>query len=55
MNEDQATSLLKELLEEIDYDLYKDTYVEQCMEDPESSRDRQEALMNVLKKHVEVS
>lgn len=54
MNEDQATGLLKELLEEIDYDLYKDTYVEQCMEDPDSSRDRQKALLDVLKRHIEV-
>ena len=54
MTEDEATELLKELLEEIDYDLYKDTYVEHCMEDSENSRSRQRMLMSILKKYVDI-
>lgn len=54
MTKEQALELVKDIVLELDYDIYKDTFVENCMEDPNASEEMQERLLAVLKKHIEV-
>ena len=54
MTREQALELLGKLIEEVDYDIYKVMFVEQCMEDPEYSHAHQERLLEILEKYVEI-
>lgn len=54
MTKAEAIELLKDIVEELDYDIYKSIFIEDCMEDPEAAEASQNALLDVLKKHIEV-
>lgn len=54
MTREQALELLKQLVNEVDYDHYKSIFVESCMEDPEASMRVQENLLLILGKYVEI-
>ena len=54
MTKAEALELLKDIVEELDYDIYKNIFIENCMEDPEAAEVSQNALLAVLKKHIEV-
>lgn len=51
----EALEMLKDIVNEIDYDVYKQLFVEDCMEDPEASFERQQALMDIVGKHIKLS
>lgn len=52
MDKKQALELLKDIVGEIDYDIYKSLFIEGCMEDPEVSMYKQNSLLRLLGKHV---
>ncbi len=52
MNEDQIIEMLKELLQEIDYDHYKCTFVPHLIEDEETNEEHVERLVEIVQKHL---
>lgn len=52
MTDSEIVEMLKELIEEIDYDLYKAAFVENCIEDQEENQAHVDRLMEIVKKHT---
>ncbi len=44
-------NLLKELIEELDYDLYKSMFVKACIEDPEETKEQVSHLLDIIKSY----
>ena len=47
-----AINMLKDIVNEIDYDIYKNLFIEGCMEDPEQSLANQESLLRTINTYV---
>ena len=52
MTRSEIIGMLKELVSEVDYDIYKAIYVEDCMEDPDEAKETQERLIAIAKEHM---
>jgi len=44
-------SLVSDLVQELDYDMWKSLFDEECMEDPEAAAETREALCEIVRKH----
>lgn len=52
MNDKEILSMLKEIVQEVDYDIYKHIFVKGCSESPEDSKATRERLIEIVKKHL---
>jgi hypothetical protein len=52
--EDLKLSMLSDLIEEVDYDLWKSMFVEDCMEDPEAAMEHRAGLLKLIDKHLDL-
>ena len=52
MNDDQIFEMLKDVVAEVDYDIYKALYVKSCIEDEEEAKHSRSILMNIVTKHM---
>lgn len=51
MNQQKALELLSDLIEELDYDLWKGIFFEDAIEDPDANEEFKKTLLAILKKH----
>ena len=53
MNDDKIIEMVLDIVSEVDYDIYKDTYVVETAEfSPEEVSDNIQALVNIVKKYL---
>ena len=52
MTNKQIKTMLKEIVAEIDYDIYKQLFVESCMEDKDASKESVDRLIQIVKKYA---
>lgn len=52
MSDDQVKAMILEVIENVDYDIYK-SFLPECSEDPEESEEEMEKLIAVCRKHLE--
>lgn len=51
MNDDEIKMMILNIVQEIDYDIYKD-FMPECSEDPDGIEERMESLVEIVKKHL---
>lgn len=53
MSPKRKLSMLKDIVAEVDYDIYKQLFVEDCMEDEDASEQVVNNLMKIVEKYVD--
>lgn len=54
MSKEEAVAMLRELVKEIDYDIYKSIFEECCMEEPELALKTQKTLLKIVGKYAKI-
>lgn len=52
MKDDRCMKMISDLVNEIDYDIWKGLFVESCIEDPELAEERRTNLLKIVKKYL---
>lgn len=52
MTDKQMMKMLSDLVQEIDYDIWKEMFVKDCMEDPELAEKNKADLVKIVKRYL---
>lgn len=52
MTDKEILKMLEEIVQEVDYDIYKSLFVKACMESPEDAKAARERLVEIVKKYL---
>jgi len=52
MTDKQIMKMISELVQEVDYDIWKGMFEEDCMEEPEMAKENQKTLLKIVKKYL---
>jgi hypothetical protein len=53
MKKSAINAMLSDLVSELDYDIWKSLFVEECMEEPEEAALHLKRMRNVVRRHLE--
>lgn len=45
-------AMISDLVQEVDYDIWKQMFEEDCMEDPEMAKENKATLLKIVKKYL---
>lgn len=49
----RITKMVQDIASEIDYDIYKENYLEETAEEPECVEENIETVFNIIKRHLQ--
>lgn len=52
LTDKQLMAMLSDLVQEVDYDIWKQMFVEDSMEDPEMAKENRATLLKIVKKYL---
>lgn len=52
MTDERIMSMISDLVQKVDYDIWKQMFEEDCMEDPEMAEQNRATLLKIVKKYL---